>query len=37
LVDGEYQLQQFRAGDRLLSATFPNLALTVDQVFAAGQ
>lgn len=37
LVDGEYQLQQFRAGDRLLSPTFPNLALTVDQVFATGQ
>jgi Uma2 family endonuclease len=37
LVDGEYQLQQFRAGDRLLSATFPDLALTVDQFFAAGQ
>ena len=37
LVDGEYQLQQFRAGDRLLSPTFPDLALTVDQVFAAGQ
>ena len=37
LVDGEYELQQFRAGDRLLSPTFPNLALTVDQVFAAGQ
>ncbi|MBD2126868.1 Uma2 family endonuclease [Microcoleus sp. ZQ-A2] len=36
LVDGEYELQQFRAGDRLLSPTFPNLALTVDQVFAAG-
>lgn len=37
LVDGEYELQQFRAGARLLSPTFPKLALTVDQVFAAGQ
>jgi Uma2 family endonuclease len=37
LVDGEYELQQFRAGDRLLSPTLPNLALTVDQIFAAGQ
>jgi Uma2 family endonuclease len=37
LVDGEYQLQQFRAGDRLLSTTFPDLALTVDRVFAPGQ
>lgn len=37
LVDGEYELQQFRAGDCLLSPTFPNLALTLAQVFAAGQ
>jgi Uma2 family endonuclease len=37
LVDGEYELQQFREGDRLISATLPNLALTVDQVFAVGQ
>jgi Uma2 family endonuclease len=36
LVDGEYELQQFREGDRLISATLPNLALTVDQVFAVG-
>jgi Uma2 family endonuclease len=34
LVDGEYELQQFRADDRILSPTFPDLALTVDQVFA---
>ena len=37
LVDGEYELQQFREGDRLISATLPNLALTVDQVFTVGQ
>ncbi|NET30780.1 MAG: Uma2 family endonuclease [Cyanothece sp. SIO1E1] len=36
-VDGEYELQQFRTGDRLSSPTFPDLALTVDQIFAAGQ
>ncbi|MBD1869632.1 Uma2 family endonuclease [Cyanobacteria bacterium FACHB-471] len=36
-VDGEYELQQFRAGDRLSSPTFPTLKLTVDQIFAAGQ
>jgi len=36
LVDGEYELQQFRSGDRILSPTFPELNLTVDQVFAAG-
>ncbi|MFP5270932.1 Uma2 family endonuclease [Coleofasciculus sp.] len=37
LVEGEYELQQFRAGDRLISPTLPNLTLTVDQVFAAAQ
>lgn len=26
LIDGEYELQQFRGRDRLLSPTFPNLA-----------
>jgi Uma2 family endonuclease len=34
LVDGEYELQQFREGDRIISPTFPNLMLTVDQVFS---
>ena len=33
LVDGEYEMQQFRGSDRILSATFPGLQLTVDQVF----
>jgi Uma2 family endonuclease len=37
LVDGEYEVQRFRLGDRIISPTFPDLALTVDQVFAAGQ
>ena len=37
LVDGEYELQQFRAGDRLVSPTLSDLALTVDRVFEAGQ
>jgi Uma2 family endonuclease len=37
LVDGEYEVQRFRLGDRIVSPTFPDLALTVDQVFAAGQ
>ena len=32
LVDGEYELQQFRFGDRIISPTFPNLELTVEQV-----
>lgn len=33
LVDGEYELQQFRVGDRLLSSTFPNFTITVNQIF----
>lgn len=33
LVDGEYELQQFRVGNRLLSSTFPNLTITVNQIF----
>jgi Uma2 family endonuclease len=37
LVDGEYELQQFRAGDRLISPTFPDLALTIEQIFADGK
>ena len=36
LVDGEYQVQQFRGSDRIISATFPELNLTAAQVFAAG-
>jgi len=36
LVDGEYQGQQFREGDQILSPTFPELNLTAEQVFAAG-
>jgi Uma2 family endonuclease len=37
LIDGEYQVKQFRGGDRIESSAFPHLALTADQVFAAGQ
>ena len=33
LVDGEYELQQFRRTDRIISPTFPDLQLTVDQIF----
>jgi Uma2 family endonuclease len=36
LVDGEYNLQSFKKGDRILSPTFPELDLTVDRVFAVG-
>ncbi|MDB9527504.1 Uma2 family endonuclease [Oscillatoria sp. CS-180] len=35
LVDGEYELSQFRGSDRILSTTFPDLQLTVEQVFNA--
>jgi Uma2 family endonuclease len=35
LVDGEYELSRFRDGDRVLSATFPDLQLTAEQVFSA--
>lgn len=35
LVDGEYELQQFRGGDRVLSPTLLDLTLTADQVFVA--
>jgi Uma2 family endonuclease len=37
LIDGEYQVQQFRDTDRIISVAFPELTLTAAQVFAAGQ
>ena len=37
LVDGEYQVSQFRGSDRIVSPTFPELDLTVQQIFSAGQ
>lgn len=37
LIDGEYQVRQFRGSDRLISPTFPELTLTAESVFAAGQ
>jgi Uma2 family endonuclease len=36
LIDGEYQVQRFRGGDRIVSAAFPELNLTAEHVFAAG-
>jgi Uma2 family endonuclease len=36
LVDGEYEIRRFRESDRIISPTFPDLSLTVDQIFAAG-
>ncbi|MEM8638863.1 MAG: Uma2 family endonuclease [Cyanobacteria bacterium P01_G01_bin.54] len=35
LVEGEYELQQFRGSQRILSEIFPDLSLTVEQVFNA--
>lgn len=37
LVDGEYQVRQFREGDRILSCAFPELNLSVEQVFGSIQ
>jgi len=36
LVDGEYQVSQFRGSDRIESAAFPELQLTAEQIFGAG-
>ncbi|BBD69597.1 hypothetical protein NIES4072_30680 [Nostoc commune NIES-4072] len=36
LIDGEYQVTQFRGSDRILSPTFPELNLTAEQIFQAG-
>ncbi|ERT07154.1 restriction endonuclease family protein [Lyngbya aestuarii BL J] len=35
LVDGEYELQQFKVSDRLFSPTLSNLMLTVEQIFGS--
>lgn len=37
LVDDEYQISQFRGGDRIISSTFPELNLTASQIFQAGE
>lgn len=36
LVEGEYQVSQFRESDRILSPTFPQLNLTAQEIFDAG-
>jgi Uma2 family endonuclease len=33
LEDGEYEMQQFRGDDRILSSVLPELQLTVNQIF----
>lgn len=37
LVEGQYQVQKFRESDRILSKTFPELELTVEQVVDSSQ
>ncbi|MDZ8033256.1 MULTISPECIES: Uma2 family endonuclease [unclassified Nostoc] len=37
LIDGEYQVSQFRGSDQIISPTFSELELTAEQVFNAGQ
>jgi Uma2 family endonuclease len=36
LVDGEYQVKQFRGFDLIESIAFPGLQLTAEQIFSAG-
>ncbi|MBX9256373.1 Uma2 family endonuclease [Desmonostoc muscorum CCALA 125] len=35
LIDGEYQVSQFKGNDRIVSPTFPELSLTANQIFQA--
>lgn len=37
LVEGAYETQLFRRGDEVVSPSFPNLRLTAEQVFKAGE
>jgi Uma2 family endonuclease len=37
MVNGEYQVQQFRDTERLVSRTFPDLDLTAIEIFSAAQ
>ena len=36
LVDGDYQIQQFRGNQSIISPTFPNLKLTAEQILSVG-
>jgi len=36
LIEGEYQVSQFRQGSRIVSPTFTELNLTADQIFLLG-
>ncbi|MCL1470895.1 Uma2 family endonuclease [Argonema antarcticum] len=37
LVEGEYQVNQYRGADSIVSPTFPELNLTAKQIFEAGR
>ncbi|MCC5616588.1 Uma2 family endonuclease [Nostoc sp. CHAB 5836] len=37
LIEGEFQVRQFRGSDRIQSLAFPELNLTAEQIFQAGQ
>lgn len=37
LIDGEYQVTLFRNDERIVSPTFPELNLTANQIFQAGE
>ncbi|OYD92463.1 hypothetical protein CDG76_23325 [Nostoc sp. 'Peltigera membranacea cyanobiont' 210A] len=37
LIEGEYQVRQFRGNDRIQSPVFPELNLTAEQIFRAGE
>ena len=37
LIDGEYVIRKFRGSERIISPTFPDLQLTAEQIFRAGQ
>jgi len=37
LIEGEYQLRQFRDNDLIISSTFPELNLSAKQIFQAGE
>lgn len=37
LIDGSYQVKQFRDSERIESLTFPELNLTVSEIFEAGE
>ncbi len=37
LIDGEYEVQRFRVGERIISPAFPDLFLAVEDVFGTRQ